>query len=628
MTTSSEVTDTSVGKTTTNNMGGINFVLSPFQQLMVLATTSLFGQSKYYDQKTKNPTQTLKCIRENSKYTKEMSIITEVTDLETIFSKCLSEDFEKTLKFLPVLRNKYFIRENTAILFVLAAIHTARPSFNKANPGVMREIGKQIIVRPDDVFKMFSHYKAKRGSKKKLPGILKRIWKSRIEAMSEYQFYKYKTGAHLVDMVRIVHAKGPLVNKLMKNQLKAEQSSSTGSKKIINTWENLKSQGKTWLEILDTVKLGHMALLRNLRGIFTELRCEENKISHSVQAISSSSESSATIEGTDVETKDQKLEKLKKKAQNILKWLRNGVKYGKQFPFRYYSTYEQLEIATDLYQNEMVLQALEDCIDLSVSNVKALKGRSLVLADVSGSMGIPISDKSSTTMRVIAVLGGLISSKLSESSTFGIFGDKISYLAVNSETKILETLNVCLNELAPKIGYDTENGIWLALDKAIKDGEKYDNIIIYSDQQAGHGGLYGQGHVPIEYLDAYRGITPYINVMKMITMYRTQVNPKCNVYSVSMAGYKNGIFPELFYRGALLFGWTGQEINMMSTYNYLWDKFEGIATKTPIPVATTSESSVVNPDEPVASSSSLETPGEHSRTPIPFKHVTQPGESP
>lgn len=48
----------------------------------------------------------------------------------------------------------------------------------------------------------------------------------------------------------------------------------TGTVKVVDedkTWENLRSEGKNWKEILSTVKVGHMALLRNLRGIFKEI---------------------------------------------------------------------------------------------------------------------------------------------------------------------------------------------------------------------------------------------------------------------------------------------------------------------------------------------------------------------
>lgn len=42
-----------------------------------------------------------------------------------------------------------------------------------------------------------------------------------------------------------------------------------------------------------------------------------------------------------------------------------------------------------------------------------------------------------------------------------------------------------------KVGRATENGIWIFFRDAIRQKQHWDNIFIYSDMQAGHGGLYG-----------------------------------------------------------------------------------------------------------------------------------------
>ena len=55
----------------------------------------------------------------------------------------------------------------------------------------------------------------------------------------------------------------------------------------------------------------------------------------------------------------------------------------------------------------------------------------------------------------------------------------------------------------------------------------------YSDQQAGHGGLYGLNSRDYsEYV--IRG--HYIDVLKLVQEYRRKVNPKVNVFSVQTAG--------------------------------------------------------------------------------------------
>ena len=107
--------------------------------------------------------------------------------------------------------------------------------------------------------------------------------------------------------------------------------------------------------------------------------------------------------------------------------------------------------------------------------------------------------------------------------------------------------------------------------EAIKEKEHWDNIFIYSDQQAGHGGLYGIGNAYAEY-SCTGG--RYFDVMKMIDKYRSTVNPKVNIFSVQTAGYTNVVIPESTYRGAVLYGWTGKELQYADSIIKFWDEKE------------------------------------------------------
>ena len=95
---------------------------------------------------------------------------------------------------------------------------------------------------------------------------------------------------------------------------------------------------------------------------------------------------------------------------------------------------------------------------------------------------------------------------------------------------------------------------------AINNKEHWDNIFIYSDQQAGHGGLYGTSAQSVEYKDftcSNGWGSYYINVYDLIIEYRKKVNPKVNVFSVQTDGYDNIVVPENSYRTAIMYGWTG-----------------------------------------------------------------------
>jgi len=97
--------------------------------------------------------------------------------------------------------------------------------------------------------------------------LLKRTWADALESYSRYQLNKYK-GKRLIDLVRLSHANNADINELMKTgTLEVEDTE--------QTWETLRSAGKTWSEILKQIRMPHMALLRNLRGICSEINGAE-----------------------------------------------------------------------------------------------------------------------------------------------------------------------------------------------------------------------------------------------------------------------------------------------------------------------------------------------------------------
>jgi hypothetical protein len=117
-----------------------------------------------------------------------------------------------------------------------------------------------------------------------------------------------------------------------------------------------------------------------------------------------------------------------------------------------------------------------------------------------------------------------------------------------------QTTNI--NNEAHGIGGGTENGVWLALDKAIRNKEHWDNIFVYSDMQAGHGGLYGRNaHDYSKYI--FPGSGNRIDVPTLINEYREKVNSKVNVFLVQIAGYEDTLLPEYYDRTYIIGGWSG-----------------------------------------------------------------------
>jgi hypothetical protein len=519
-----------------NFMGGTSYSLSPLNTLKIVAASSIFGEPQYYKDGLGTP-KNLSTILEysifSSMFKEESGAVKDnmsaVDVFETAIQASLDFDFKSTLDLALELRNEYYMRLNPAVIFMKASMHEGRQKFNEENPGYMKIIGKAIALRPDDLTNQFEYYMYKNGDKKGLPSLVKRTWAERLSEFSRYQLNKYK-GKRLIDLVRISHAKGEDINELM----------STGTLKVTEqekTWENLKSEGKSWKEITDTILIPHMALLRNLRGIFTEI-------------------DDPTI------------------TAKILTQLKAGVEKGKQFPFRYWSAYKAID-NSEINHKQLVLDTLEECLDISVENMPKLKGKTVCLSDNSGSSwGAFNSEYGTVTVAEIANLSSLITSLQSDSGEVGVFGDNLSLKGVSKRNGLLTQLEET-SKRGKAQGGGTENGIWVFFDEAIKNKVHYDNIFIYSDMQAGHGGLYGHSETvgSSKFIHPKEGGT-HVDVLAMAQEYREKVNPKVNLFTVQVGGYNNTVLPEALYRGAILAGWTGKEPVFAKAIIDIWDSVE------------------------------------------------------
>ena len=382
------------GAAVENFMGGTSYKLSPLQTLKIVAASSIFGEPQYYRDGAGSP----KTIRNHmtlleysifSEFLKDKRSAPEV--FTAAIDAALDYDFKGTLELALELRKEYFMRLNPAVIFVRASVHPSRVEFNEKNPGFMKTLGKAIAYRPDDLTNQFDYFMYMKGSKNSLPSLVKRTWSEKLSEFSRYQLNKYK-GKKLIDLVRISHAWSNDIDELMK----------TGTLKVSETeqtWETMRSAGKTWKEILDTIEIPHMALLRNLRGIFTEIK--------------------------DLAVAKQVCEKLKK-----------GVPGGKQFPFRYYSAYKALDNSVN--HRQLLLDTLEECIDISVANMPKLDGKTACLSDNSGSAwGALNSEYGTTHVAEIANLSSLITAMQSDEGEVGVFGDNLSLKAVSKRNGLL-----------------------------------------------------------------------------------------------------------------------------------------------------------------------------------------------
>lgn len=524
-------------KAVVNYMGGISYELSPIETLKMVTASSIFAEPAYYRNGEFASNYLRDAIMRIDPLFAPYSLLTGTEEktsefMERIIDEALDYDFEAVIRWAPVLRKEYMMRLNPQVIMVRAAIHPKRVEFNKAHPGLFSQINEQVMSRADEPASQLAYYLYRNGSKASVPNILKRNWAKRLETASRYEMAKYKNGeVGMIDTVRVCHAKGEIIDELMRTgTVSAEEDE--------KTWENMRSAGKNWREILENCNVMHMALLRNLRGIFTEI--------------------------DDIDICRQVCEKLKK-----------GVPEGKQFPFRYWSAYKAIEGA-DVHHKPLLLDTLEECIDISCDNMPILKGKTMCLTDNSGSAwGTFNSEYGFVTVAEIDNLSSVIAARNCDEGYVGKFGDRLLVSPVSGRNGVLTQTRELSKGRGSDVGPATENGIWLFLDKAIREKEHWDNLFIFSDMQAGHGGLYGTTEGKQEYTkQGYTCRGNYIDVAKLIDVYRSQVNPKINVFSVQTAGYNNVVVPEYGYRTNILYGWTGKEIIFADKMIRFWDQVD------------------------------------------------------
>jgi hypothetical protein len=344
----------------------------------------------------------------------------------------------------------------------------------------------------------------------------------------------------MINAVRLTHATSPVLDELMQ----------TGAVKVDEedkTWEQLRSDGMSWKEIVDKGVMPHMAMLRNIRNVFKE-----------------------------VDDMD-----FCKKYMNELK---NGVLKGRQFPFRYKSAYDVVKEDYKINHRAYIMDVLEECIDIAIDNLPKLKGTTVCLSDNSGSAwGAVTSEYGTTKIAEIDNLSSVIAAKCSDEGSVIKFGDEYKEYPIskrNGALSITETIN---EKSGRDVGHSTEGGIWKWFAHALDNNIKVDNIFIFSDQQAGTGGLYGTAEDMEEYIHggygcilqkSYAGYRGMINVFKLVLAYRKHVNPKVNVFSVQTAGYGDAVIPMMTYRCAILTGWTGKEVQFAAEYIKQWDEIE------------------------------------------------------
>ena len=200
------------------------------------------------------------------------------TRLARIQELMLKNNPEYVAKLAVYARNEMYMRSVPMVLAVELA---------KANSGnaVVSKTVNGVVKRADEITELLAYYQLanNRNGVKKLNKLSKQIQKGLSEAFNrfdEYQFAKYNraTEVKLRDALFIVHPKAKdesqqeIFNKIASNELAVPYTwetelSALGQVKYENEKAKVGAVKVKWEELIDSGKIGYMAMMRNLRNI-------------------------------------------------------------------------------------------------------------------------------------------------------------------------------------------------------------------------------------------------------------------------------------------------------------------------------------------------------------------------
>lgn len=401
-----------------------------------------------------------------------------VERLRKLITQC---DSMFVAKLAIYARESMYLRSIPLVLTVELNKHLNAVNANKK---VITKLSDRVIQRADEITELLAYYTlanaenekaGTNGQKKKLAKLSKALQKGVANAFNkfdEYQFAKYnrKTDIKLKDALFVTHPKpkdkitAELFKKIADDTLETPK---TWEVEMSTAKDKNKSPKEVWEDMIDSGKLGYMALMRNLRNILSA----EVSTEHVFKVAD-------TLKNPEL------------------------VKKAKQLPFRFLAAFNELKKASGDYsygrgryrwgsgddvtlknkqQVGVILEALDEAIKASVENLKGFDRNMnvLIACDVSGSMMSPVSPKSTIEMYDIGLTLGMILQHKCKYVATGIFGDTFKTKSFPRDS-ILENV-MKFKKIEGEVGYST-NG-YKVLDYLIKAGDKVDKVMIFTDCQ-------------------------------------------------------------------------------------------------------------------------------------------------
>jgi len=440
--------------TGTTYEGAPGYARDAKSELFLLAVSNFFGEGSFYEDADSRDDRFVGLVR-----------------------KVAVSDPEWFTQFVGWLRGEGNIRSAALV----AALEGA-DALREAGVAGGRKIVASALVRADEPGEALAYWISKHG--RRVPQPIKRgIADAATSTYNEYSLGKYdsaKRGFRFGDVIDLVHPtpRGGAQSSLFKYALDRRRDPKTEVPSDLTTLENrakvlartkeqnrallkanpaafaaeLKEAGLTWEALSGIISggmdkaaweaiipsMGYMALLRNLRNF----------------------EQAGVSEGT--------LDSVAAKIAD-----KDEVAKSRQFPMRFLSAYNATSHSVTF------ARPLEKALNASLSNVPALKGKTLILVDRSGSMfGTPSKNTGLNFADAAAVFGTALALR-AEDATLVQFGSDSSEIRLDKGASILPTLKK-FRDLG---GTNTA----VAVNKHFNG---HDRVIILTDEQA-YGGYWG-----------------------------------------------------------------------------------------------------------------------------------------
>ena len=355
-------------------------------------------------------------------------------------------------------RTEMHLRSIPLLLLVeLAKIHNG-------DDLVARAVEKTVL-RADEIMELLMCYQWRNPSndaRKKLGKLSRQIQNGLQRAFNhfdEYQFAKYDRDnleVKLRDALFLVHPKAKdeqqqaLFDKIVNRQLEVPYTwetelSSLGQQKFESEDQRQEAFREKWEELINSGKLGYMALMRNLRNML--------------------------LVGVSLHEMQRVAGRLSN-AEQVAK--------SKQLPFRYLAAYREIEKVNSTH-TAALMNALEAAVKSSVANIEGFdeNTRVLLASDVSGSMWSPISQKSSVRNFDIGLLLSMLLRRRCKQVVAGIFGDEWKVVNMPNDNILMATRQ--LERLEGTVGYST-NG-YKIIDWLIEQKMVLDKVMMFTDMQ-------------------------------------------------------------------------------------------------------------------------------------------------